>query len=47
MGWTDKWVTNDGSCKNEWACGRANIGTVVRVGRAGYAVNDVGNSRYT
>jgi len=27
-------------------CGRANVGTVVRVGRAGYAVNDVGNSRY-
>ena len=18
MGWTEKWVTNDGSCKNEW-----------------------------
>jgi len=26
-------------------CGRANVGTVVRAGQAGYAVNDVGNSR--
>jgi len=27
-------------------CGRANVGTVVRVGRAGYTVNDVGNGRH-